>query len=210
MTRKPRKITDHLVTARLLTHAYGQMGEIATAGGFFTYFMTMEVFGFPAKVIFSLLSVPCVNPVSNTTTNPINTNINTWYDFIQPNFGNVATTLPTGQQPYNNPYIPTFASSATLNTNFPDWISTINNQLDLRGFYLTNCGNALGSVNGYCQRFEWPTIVHDLKSTVTKHSVAFTTESIFYAQSAYFVTIVMVQWSNVFACKSRKVNIFLI
>jgi sodium/potassium-transporting ATPase subunit alpha len=26
MTRKPRKPTDHLVTARLLTHAYGQMG----------------------------------------------------------------------------------------------------------------------------------------------------------------------------------------
>jgi hypothetical protein len=41
MTRKPRKPSDHLVTARLLTHAYGQMGEIATAGGFFTYFVVM-------------------------------------------------------------------------------------------------------------------------------------------------------------------------
>jgi sodium/potassium-transporting ATPase subunit alpha len=26
MTRKPRKQTEHLVTARLLAHAYGQMG----------------------------------------------------------------------------------------------------------------------------------------------------------------------------------------
>lgn len=26
MTRKPRKQSEHLVTARLLTHAYGQMG----------------------------------------------------------------------------------------------------------------------------------------------------------------------------------------
>lgn len=42
-------------------------------------------------------------------------------------------------------------------------------------------------------------------STITKRDVAFTTEAIFYAESAYFVTIVMVQWSNVFACKSRKV-----
>jgi sodium/potassium-transporting ATPase subunit alpha len=41
MTRKPRKQSDHLVTGRLLTHAYGQMGEIATCGGFFTYFIIM-------------------------------------------------------------------------------------------------------------------------------------------------------------------------
>jgi len=41
MTRKPRKQTDHLVTLRLLAHAYGQMGEIATAAAFFTYFVIM-------------------------------------------------------------------------------------------------------------------------------------------------------------------------
>ena len=39
-------------------------------------------------------------------------------------------------------------------------------------------------------------------------NVAYTTESLFYAQSGYFVTVVMVQWSNVFACKSRKVKYF--
>lgn len=43
-------------------------------------------------------------------------------------------------------------------------------------------------------------------SPITGQRVAYTTESIFYAQSAYFVTVVMVQWSNVFACKSRKVK----
>jgi sodium/potassium-transporting ATPase subunit alpha len=41
MTRKPRKPSEHLVTLRLLAHAYGQMGEIATAAGFFTYFVIM-------------------------------------------------------------------------------------------------------------------------------------------------------------------------
>jgi len=38
-------------------------------------------------------------------------------------------------------------------------------------------------------------------------AVYFTTEALFYAQSGYFVTIVMIQWSNVFACKSRKMTI---
>jgi sodium/potassium-transporting ATPase subunit alpha len=41
MTRKPRKPAEHLVTLRLLAHAYGQMGEIATAAAFFTYFAIM-------------------------------------------------------------------------------------------------------------------------------------------------------------------------
>lgn len=60
MTRTPRKPTEHLVTARLLTHAYGQMGEIATAGGFFTYFVVMEIFGFPSNIAIELLSKKAV------------------------------------------------------------------------------------------------------------------------------------------------------
>lgn len=54
----------------------------------------------------------------------------------------------------------------------------------------------------------WPsyTEVVSNKSPISNNYVAYTTESIFYAQSGYFVTIVMVQWSNVFACKSRKVT----
>lgn len=38
MTRRPRTKDEHLVTAKLLIHAYLQMGIIATAAGFFAYF----------------------------------------------------------------------------------------------------------------------------------------------------------------------------
>jgi sodium/potassium-transporting ATPase subunit alpha len=197
MTRKPRKPSDHLVTARLLTHAYGQMGEIATAGGFFTYFVTMEVFGFNSNIIFNLLSIQTINPVTNQTNNSVDNTINNWYqyDVTAPGFG--------------SPNIPILASSATFSKNFPDWISTLNNKMDLRGFYQKNCGGDKGNINGYCPIFTWPTDYLHTVSTITKKEVAFTTESIFYAQSAYFVTIVMVQWSNVFACKSRKVQFSL-
>jgi len=206
MTRKPRKPTDHLVTARLLTHAYGQMGEIATAGGFFTYFLVMQLYGFPSSIVFSLLSKAAVNPI-NPTTGKIDINYNNnYYEFVGP-----TTTAPTTvtSSPFGNPYIPLTASQGTYNTDFPNWLSTINNQLDLRGFYLTNCGpTGKSSINGYCMMFDWPTTFLDTVSSITKRRVAFTTETIFYAQSAYFVTIVMVQWSNVFACKSRKVPAF--
>jgi sodium/potassium-transporting ATPase subunit alpha len=177
------------------------MGEIATAGGFFTYFLTMQLYGFPSNIIFSLLSVPAINPVNNVTDNSANTNINTPYTYNE--------TAPS----FGSPNIPLLAASATMNTNFPDWISTLNNQMDLRGFYQSkSCGSGF-TMNqyGYCPVFTWPTsdqVLHT-KSTITNLEIVYTTESIFYAQSGYFVTIVLVQWSNVFACKSRKVMLFV-
>lgn len=62
MTRRPRKPDQHLVTARLLCHAYGQMGQIATAGGFFTYFVVMDVYGFPPSMLFGLVNKATANP----------------------------------------------------------------------------------------------------------------------------------------------------
>jgi len=64
----------------------------------------------------------------------------------------------------------------------------------------------------YCSPFSWPEPnVPDQQvlwttSSVSGYYVMFTTEALYYAQSGYFVTIVMIQWSNVFACKSRKVT----
>lgn len=54
MTRKPRKKTDHLVSMKLITHAYLLQGQIATAAGFFSYFSTMNEYGFPPNILLSL------------------------------------------------------------------------------------------------------------------------------------------------------------
>jgi hypothetical protein len=92
------------------------------------------------------------------------------------------------------------------NTNFPYWLSTINSVVDGRVTFVKCCGE------NYCSQFKWPVLPHYLTdiSPVSNARVAFTTETLFYAQSAYFTTIVMVQWSNVFTCKSRKVIIDLL
>ena len=47
MTRRPRKADDHLVSGKLLGHAYGNMGELATCGGLFIYNLIMTVYGLP-------------------------------------------------------------------------------------------------------------------------------------------------------------------
>jgi sodium/potassium-transporting ATPase subunit alpha len=65
MTRKPRKLDEHLVSAKLLAHAYGQMGEIATAAGFFTYFVVMNLYGFPTNILFGLVSQNAYNPTNS-------------------------------------------------------------------------------------------------------------------------------------------------
>lgn len=90
-------------------------------------------------------------------------------------------------------------NSSFIGTGFPNWIAPVNNQVDLRGVY-SQCINGV-----YVPEFVFPLDVLNTYSYISGANVAYTTESIFYAQSAYFVTVVIVQWSNVFACKSRKV-----
>lgn len=46
MTRKPRKPYHHLVTLKLLTFAYGQMGLIQCGGMYISYFVVFRDFGF--------------------------------------------------------------------------------------------------------------------------------------------------------------------
>ena len=151
----------------------------------------MSLFGFSSDILFELLSVQSVLPGPN-----IDKTFNEPYAF--------SYTNDVNGLPYNNPFIPPLASNAQYTKEFPDWLSTTTYKVDVRGFYLVPCTD---NANGYCLRFDWPRQSLDITSPITGQQVAYTTETIFYAQSSYFVAIVMCQWSNVFACKSRKVQI---
>ena len=188
MTRKPRKIDDHLVSGKLLCHAYGQMGEIATAAGFFTYFTIMNVYGFPPSQLLGMLSLNAYNPrddINYNTRSPYNPNA--FFFGAQMNPGD------------------SYNCSAYVNlANYPNWLSTTNDVVDLRQVYL-NCNKATGV---FTQAVSWPSnssCYWDTLSSESNKPVCFTTEALFYAQSGYFSTVVLVQWSNIFACKSRKV-----
>ncbi|CAM5999912.1 unnamed protein product [Sphagnum balticum] len=157
MTRKPRREEEHLVSGRMLVHSYGLMGSIATASGFFTYFLIMELYGFPPSTLFFLLAKPGLVPMAME---------------------------PSG---------------------FPDWLSALNTRYDLRGAYNTCCPPP--NEARYCSLFDWPQDAIDTISPVTGSPVKFTTEVLAYAQSGYFCSVVIVQWSNIFACKSRKVAV---
>ena len=127
MTRKPRKIDEHLVSGKLLCHAYGNMGEIATAAGFFAYFTVMGVYGIPYANIFKLVSTQAYNPQNNVE-------YNTPYIFNPYAIGHIS---PWGTQFYQN------CNSYPSVAGFPNWLSTQNCAYDLRAAYL-NCNQDTG------------------------------------------------------------------
>jgi len=132
MTRRPRKPDEHLVTARLLAHAYGQMGEIATCGGFFTYFVVMNLYGFPPNLLFGLVSRQTIIPQTLNDQGVLAPNLN--FNSNQCTFDPYAKNLGCYA------FITPCTSTNVGKTGFPSWLSTINAQLDLRGVY-SNCVN---------------------------------------------------------------------
>jgi sodium/potassium-transporting ATPase subunit alpha len=99
MTRRPRKPDEHLVSARLLAHAYGNMGEIATCGGFFTYFIVMRLYGFPPHILFGLVSKAAVIPQTLNDKGVLEQNIyfnsnQCTFDQFAPNLGCSAFPVP--------------------------------------------------------------------------------------------------------------------
>lgn len=154
MTRKPRKPTEHLVSLRLLAHAYGQMGEIATAAAFFTYFVIMEVYGFSPQTLFFLLSNDVMLPITGVKSGAGLTAGNVVYNFADPNSVDFFYTYNANDQSTGSNGLGYYGTSETTNSiadpnyfcsnsqnkqngfsdNFPNWLSTINGQIDLRGF----------------------------------------------------------------------------
>jgi len=52
MDRKPRNAKlDHLVTIKLISFAYIQMGTIQTVAAFYTYFIVMNDYGFKPRML---------------------------------------------------------------------------------------------------------------------------------------------------------------
>jgi hypothetical protein len=111
----------------------------------------MEVYGFSPSTLFFLLSYDVMLPInilSNPGTNPI-------FSFQDPNstdFTYVFNSAISGTNSYNLtsgywgcPFIasPQYIcgngvnKANAFNDNFPNWLSTINGQIDLRGFFVT-------------------------------------------------------------------------
>jgi sodium/potassium-transporting ATPase subunit alpha len=161
----------------------------------------MNCYGFPFHIYYRILTADAYIPDAGITFNDYLGNPDTTFRLNTPFIG------------YNNSQGESNFYNGDCNQShfkthgsFPNWFTNVNNNVDLRAVYVECCENKIQ--NYYCPQFTWPSfedIVHTV-SPISGHEVAFTTEALFYAQSGYFSTVAIIQWSNMIACKSKRVS----
>ena len=200
MTRMPRAPHEHLVSKKLMTVAYVQMGLIQTCGGFITYFLVMNDFGFSPASLIQLIIKPYL---------PHNDG-----DVYDPNhefFGNtnvkcdaagqlVAIVAPEGKDEITDKTLK--IAGYTL-----DWLFTTDINQDTRmGFLSNNCAAAAGAIK-VMPLVEFATCNIFQISPISGRPVCFSTEALKYAQTSFFFSIVITQFSNNLSCKTRKLSL---
>jgi sodium/potassium-transporting ATPase subunit alpha len=196
MTRIPRSPNDHLVTKKLLTFAYLQMGFIQTCGGFVTYFIVFKEFGFGPSALNRIITKPYFPH-----------NLSDKFDPTKPFFGNTAVECQNGRL-VSLEIKGDHERSSLIDGNDDgkgvDWLFTNDLAQDLRMGYLTsNCSDPLNPAK---QSIEFDKCSVFQISPISLRPVCFSTEALKYAQTAFFFSIVFCQFVNTICCKSRKLS----
>ena len=193
MIRKPRDRHERLVSKKLLTFVYLQMGVFEAFASFLMYFIIMNDFGFPFSSLFGLALKKAYIPNSSDI-----------YDSNDPYFGNSRLRGVCdnghnlfGSEPYTNNY------------RIPDWIFSKDLDIDLRMAYV-DC--ALNSnripTGGLTHTIKFSACnVHQI-SSITGKPICYSIEAIKYTQTAFFIAIVWAQIGCLTANKARRTSIF--
>lgn len=192
MTRLPRSPADHLVTKKLLTYSYLQMGLISTCAGFMSYFIIMNEFGFPPYVINRIVPKPYFPHNYYDKYNP-----------ADPYLGNSRVICDNGvlRSLDDRPEKSIITEDGLEGRNL-DWLFTNDIEQDVRmGFLVNDCGN-----NRAKQAFSYGACRLFQISPISRRPVCYTTEASKYAQTAFFISIVFTQFSNTICCKTKKLS----
>lgn len=197
MLKPPRNsLTDRLVTGKLINFAYLQVGVIQAVAGFFAYIVVLNDYGFP----------PWILPFLH----------NSWDAFRI--FDSDVESKITGGTARDLTYMcGDSAAIANVNlkvTNFKDSLCAVGHP---RMEYFTK--ELLG---GYVDAFTYPSELAAsagkitwLHSTCnlwdgdmrTKDNCYNPKNALAFAQCAFFLSIIVVQWSDLMACKTRSLSI---
>lgn len=191
MTRLPRQPHQHLVTKKLLTFSYLQMGVIQTLGGLLCYFIVFDEFGFSPSILNRIVTVPFLHH-----------NRDDVYDPNDKFFGNSNVKCDGGDLVLIDGFGKTSLSSGSVSGNVLDWLFTTDQEQDVRMGYLdSNCPTGAKEV------FDWGDCEVFQISNISNRPVCFSTEALKFAQTASFISIVLTQFSNSLCCKTRKLSV---
>ena len=195
MTRMPRAPHEHLVSKKLMTVAYIQMGLIQTCGGFLTFFLVMNDFGFTPYSLVGLISKPYLPH------NPGDV-----YDPSHPYFGNTNVECVNGILKSISPPDRDEINKDNVEGFTLDWLFTTDINQDTRmGFLSNNCSSSSGILVSNLLDFAKCNVFQI--SPISGRPVCFTTEALKYAQTSFFFSIVITQFSNNLSCKTRKLSL---
>ena len=198
MTRPPRAPTEHLVTKKLLTYVYLQMGIIQSVAGFMSYFIVFKNFGFAPHTIVRLVGKAYIHH------NPQDV-----FDPSAPFFGNTNAQCSGNKITFiSNIDDKDETSTNNVDGMVLDWLFTTDKDQDVRmGFLellnpdLPCAPDNIRMLKTYeeCEIFQI--------SPVSKRPVCYSTEALKYAQTAFFFSVVFAQFTNTLCCKTRKLSL---
>lgn len=198
MTRRPRASHEHLVSKKLICISYLQTGIIQTCGGYLTFFLVMNDFGFSPGNLLGLITKPYLHHNPGDVYNPND-------EF----FGNTNAECKNGiLQVINAPKDRDQIEDESLKIigYTLDWLFTLDISQDLRMGYLSNnCSATTGPKVGH--QFDFTKCNNFQISPFSGRPICYSTEALKYAQTSFFFSIVITQFSNSFVCKTRKLSL---
>jgi len=179
MNRQPRNPNrDRLVNGKLMSFTYLQIGWMQALSGMLVYFIVMNDYGFKPQTLLFLNLAPGYVPDATDVYEPLNA----------PSFGNTN---------YND-----------ANFYLPDglpWSSSSGSSMDLRLFYTQLNPESWSPCLYDPTDSSYPS--HWIKSDFTGVQICYTSDALFFAQTAYFISIIITQWANCIICKTRSLSI---
>jgi sodium/potassium-transporting ATPase subunit alpha len=195
MTRQPRNKEEHLVTAKLIVFAYGQIGILQSMGGVVSYVVVMFDFGmYTPDLMFTVMK-------NYYPHNPTDV-----FDPFHRFLGNTNIEVKDGMLQLINTTDLKGTRKNSKNDKegvLLDWLFGLQEKQDIRMGYLEyakDTDTVKASITwSPCRVFQ--------VSPITHRPVCYSTEALKYAHTAYFFSIVITQWYNSMACKTRKLSI---
>ncbi|KAL4470479.1 hypothetical protein ABPG74_012090 [Tetrahymena malaccensis] len=226
MTRRPRKKFEHLVSNKVIFHAYVLMGGISLGSGYAAFYTTMNYFGFPIKSLFGLSTANVYQPNHNFLRySDQKSEIEAFAHSRREHDRSFPRTIdPLDPMLNNNPYYNKYfmyldgknsckydldlkdsKGNTAYNEEQIDWVTISEGKKDLRTMFVY-CDE---TSDKWSTLFEWSMCdVNDSKnhSPLTGMNACYTTDALKFGQTAWFISIVFFQWSNIFAVKSRRLS----
>jgi len=126
MERRPRNAkTDHIVTMKLFVYSYLFAGVMDACGGYLTYFVILNNYGFNPMRVFNLITMKGIYPSANDIYNPL-------YD---PYSGNSNAFLSRNYQKFGIYDATSFGANGLLQDTIFDSNTDFDIGMDLRVFF---------------------------------------------------------------------------